>query len=266
MVRNAIDHGIEPPAQRAQRGKPACGRVTLRAGQSESCIVIEVEDDGAGLDRGRIAARLRQAGRAADPADPAALLDAVFEPGFSTAESVTDLSGRGVGLDVVRGAVEALHGSVAVRSRPGQGAVFTLRLPLTLANIAGFAVRAGDETFILPMDAVVECLDPGRAGEDEDLLLLRDSALPVLDLGQALRARGSRSPRRQVVVVRTRGGCLGLKVDDIAGECQAVVKPLGGALGALPSLLGATILGDGRVALIVDPSALRSLIAERRTS
>ncbi|HWU37949.1 MAG TPA: ATP-binding protein, partial [Candidatus Acidoferrum sp.] len=161
MIRNAVDHGIEPPQVRQSQGKDPCGRVTLQAYHEAGSIVIRLADDGAGLDRDRIVERAKSQGIAAEPEKltDAEICQIVFEPGFSTAESVTDLSGRGVGMDVVRRNVEALRGSVVIDGRQGEGTTITIRLPLTLAIIEGFGVGVGDETYVIPLEAVQECLE-----------------------------------------------------------------------------------------------------------
>jgi two-component system chemotaxis sensor kinase CheA len=260
MVRNAFDHGIEPPHVRAAQGKPPAGTIALRARHEAGTIVIEIEDDGAGLDRERIVERARAAGIDTVRLDDDRLQQLVFEPGFSTAEEVTELSGRGIGLDVVRRNVQALRGTIGLRSRPGQGTVITLRLPLTLAIIDGFAVGVGDETYILPLDTVAECFElPAGASEDGHgggVLDRRGSALPYLRLSDLL--GGTASGRRQhVVVLRPdEGRAAGLVVDELYGDAQTVIKPLGPLFKQLPGIAGSAILPSGRVALILDVPTL----------
>ena len=261
MVRNAVDHGIEPPEARRAAGKDPRGTVTLSACHDGSSIVIEMRDDGAGLSRERIAARARAAGLAADPErmSDAELFRLVFEPGFSTADHVTDLSGRGVGLDVVRRAVDALRGTLDVHSRPGEGTAVTLRLPLTLAVIEGFSVGVAGQTYVIPLDAVVECLELPRerhARGAHGMISLRGEALPFLRLRDHLGATGLPPRRESVVVVRHAGGRAGLVVDALLGGGQAVIKPLGRLFRDLPGVSGSTILGSGRVALILDVASL----------
>jgi two-component system, chemotaxis family, sensor kinase CheA len=262
MIRNALDHGIEPPDVRKAAGKDPCGTLTLRAFHRTGSVVVEVADDGAGLDRGRILARARERGIVAEGASlSTAEVDAlIFEPGFSTAEGVTTLSGRGVGLDVVRRNVEALRGHIAVASRMGAGTTITVRLPLTLAIIDGLAVGVGDERYILPMDAVVECCDlpagDGRPRGRSGVLEQRGRIVPYARLRDLLGTRGAAPAREAVVLVRGRDGLAGLAVDELHGEVQAVIKPLDEALRRLPGIAGSTILGDGRVALILDVAAL----------
>lgn len=258
MVRNAVDHGIETPEERSRRGKPATGQLVLRAFHDGGSIVVQVEDDGGGLDRARIAAKAKALGLSPEPGD--ALLRLIFEPGFSTSERVTDVSGRGVGLDVVRRNVEALHGSVSAESPEGRGTTITLRLPLTLAIVQGFRVGVGGETYILPLDSVVECLDlpagGGGTGEATGVLGLRGQPLPFLRLRRHLGVPGDAPGREAVVVVRHGGATAGIAVDQLLGESQTVIKPLSRLFQGLPGISGSSILGDGRVALILDVGGL----------
>jgi len=258
MVRNAVDHGVETPEVRAAQGKPPTGLLVLRAFHEGGSIVVQVADDGGGLDRARIAAKAKALGMAPEPGDT--LLRLIFEPGFSTSERVTAVSGRGVGLDVVRRNVEALHGSVSVESAEGRGTTFTLRLPLTLAIVQGFRVGVGEETYILPLDSVVECLDlPAESREPRaaaGVLGLRGQPLPFLRLRRHLGVSGDPPGREAVVVVRHGGVTAGLAVDQLLGESQTVIKPLGRMFQGLPGIAGSSILGDGRVALILDVGGL----------
>ena len=268
MVRNAVDHGVERPDVRRAQGKDPCGHITLRAEHQAGSILVSVSDDGAGLDRQRIAERARDRGLAATPEAMADedLFRLVFEPGFSTAERVTDISGRGVGMDVVRRNIEALRGSVSLESRPGQGTTVTLRLPLTLAIIEGFAVRAGEGTYVIPLDAVVECVELAgttRRGDRDGVLDLRGQPLPYLRLREVFALEAEASPRENVVVVRHGAGQAGLAVDALLGARQTVIRPLGRLFKAQVGLAGATIQGDGRVALILDVPALLRLALER---
>ncbi len=267
MIRNSIDHGIESPELRAALGKAPEGCLTLRAAHEGGLIVIEVHDDGAGFNRQRIAERARETGLAADPQQlpDADLLALVFAPGFSTAETVTDLSGRGVGMDVVRRNIEGLRGTLAIESADGEGATITIRLPLTLAIIDGFGVGVGDETYVVPLDAVLECLslplDPHRDGNGRGVINLRGEPLPYLRLRDRFKAGGAAPQREHVLVVQHAGGRAGIAVDALYGERQAVIKSLGAGLDGLSGLSGSTILGDGRVALILDvPALLREAV------
>ncbi|HET7040447.1 MAG TPA: chemotaxis protein CheW, partial [Gemmatimonadales bacterium] len=263
MVRNAVDHGIEDPEVRAAYGKPPEGTISLTAGHEGGQIVLRLRDDGAGFDARRIADRAREMGLAAQPELLARgeLLKLVFAPGFSTAEAVTDLSGRGVGMDVVRRNIEALRGSIELESVDGEGACVTVRLPLTLAIIDGFGVEVADETFVLPLHAVVEVLalpaERSEDGEGRGVIGTRGAPLPFVRLQTLFGlAAGPAAGREHVVVVEQEGNRVGLVVDRLHGEGQAVIKALGRMLGGLPALAGSTILANGRVGLIIDVPAL----------
>ena len=270
MIRNALDHGIEAPEVRMRRGKDPCGSVTLRAYREAGSIVIQLADDGAGLDRERILARARTLGRVTDSEGLTdhELHRLVLEPGFSTAPQITDLSGRGVGLDVVRRNVERLRGSVGIESREGEGTTITLRLPLTLAIIAGFVVGVEDETYVIPLDTVVECLELPRGQcphpDGRGVLGVRGKALPYFRLREVFGLPSSPKGREHVVVVRHDGGHVGLAVDALCGESQTVIKPLGPLFQGLPGIAGSAVLGSGRVALILDVEALVRQAVPRR--
>jgi two-component system chemotaxis sensor kinase CheA len=260
MVRNAVDHGIEAPEERRRRGKDSCGTIALRARHESGTIVLEISDDGAGLDRERILERARHRGLDTARLDAGEIQRLVFEPGFSTAETVTEVSGRGVGLDVVRRNIHALRGSVGIRSRAGEGTTIAVRLPLTLAIIEGFGVSVGDETYVIPLEAVAECLElPREASEDGDgrgVISLRGAALPYVRLRRLFGVPGEARREHVVVVRRDDGAQAGLVVDDLHGESQTVIKPLGRIFRGLPGIAGSAILGSGRVALILDVPAL----------
>ena len=268
LIRNAVDHGIERPEERRRAGKDPCGEIALRAFHAAGQVVVEVRDDGAGLDRARVEARARELGHGdtAELAD-ADLFQLLFEPGFSTAAAVTGVSGRGVGLDVVRRHAEALRGTVGLDGLPGRGAVFTLRIPLTLAIIEGLTVEAGGETFVLPLDRVVECVDLDAAEAERvrpsGLFHLRGTPLPYLRLRE-LFALGGAAPRREnLVVVEGEGGLAGVAVDGLRGKSQTVIQPLGRLFRGIPGISGSAVLGNGRVALILDVSALLRNAARR---
>ncbi|HET8539322.1 MAG TPA: chemotaxis protein CheA [Anaeromyxobacter sp.] len=266
MVRNAIDHGVEPSEARRAAGKDPVGRVVLRAFHEAGAMVIQVADDGAGLDRQRIARKAAALGLA----DPARMTDedlarVVFEPGFSTAEEVTEISGRGVGMDVVRRNVEALRGSVSIESEEGRGTTVTIRVPLTLAIIQGFKVGVAGEAYILPLDAVVECIELPReetaAGAPFGVVSLRGKPLPYLRLRRLFGTEGEPPARENVVVVQHGTGVAGIAVDALHGESSTVIKPLGTMFKGLPGVAGSSILGNGRVALILDvPGLLRETL------
>ncbi len=257
LVRNAMDHGIEPAAVREQRGKNAVGTIGLDAYHDSGTIVIEVSDDGGGLNRERILAKavergLVEAGKALSDEEVFAL---VFEPGFSTAEQVTNLSGRGVGMDVVKRNITALRGSVSIASTEGVGTTVTVRLPLTLAIINGFQVGVGRSVFVIPLDMVEECVEL-RALPGHDVADLRGQVLPLIRLRQLFAVEGNAGPRQSVVVVKYAGQRAGLVVDSLLGESQTVIKPLGKLFQRLECVSGSSILGSGEVALILDVPAL----------
>jgi two-component system, chemotaxis family, sensor kinase CheA len=257
LVRNAMDHGIEPADVRAARGKPAQGTVALNAYHDSGSIVIEVTDDGGGLKRERILAKavergLVEPGRTLTDKE---IFNLIFEPGFSTAEQVTNLSGRGVGMDVVKRNIVALRGSVDVASTEGVGTTVTVRLPLTLAIINGFQVGVGKSVFVIPMDMVEECIE-FRDQPDSDWVDLRGQPLPFVRLRERFGVAGTPARRRSIVVVRYGGRKAGLVVDSLLGEFQTVIKPLGKVFAGARFLSGSSILGNGDVALILDMAAL----------
>jgi two-component system chemotaxis sensor kinase CheA len=261
LVRNAMDHGIECPEVRQQRGKDPTGTLSLRAFHETGTIVIQIVDDGAGLDRARITERARSRGLLGPDEEPSddELFLLIFEPGFSTAERVTELSGRGVGMDVVKRNVEQLRGTITVDTQPGQGTTFTLRLPLTLSIIESFSVGVGEETYVIPLENVLECVElpgaerrPGRTG----FVNLRGEPLPYIRLRDHFRLEGEPPARENIVVIGHGRGRAGFAVDMLLGQGQTVIKPLGKLCQGLPGVAGSTLLGDGRVALILDVPAL----------
>ncbi|AEI67559.1 chemotaxis protein CheA [Corallococcus macrosporus] len=266
LLRNALDHGIESPAERQAAGKDACGHLRLRAFHDAGGVVVELSDDGRGIQRDRVKERARERGLVSAPER---LRDEevdrlIFEPGFSTARTVTELSGRGVGMDVVRRDVEALRGTVAVRSQEGQGTTVTLRLPLTLAVIQGFAMGVGDQAYVVPIELVQECLElpaEQRCDDEAGMLSLRGQPLPYLRLRTLFGVGGSAPARENVVVLRHPDGVVGLAVDQLHGDGQRVIRPLGRLFQDAPGISGSTILGDGRVGLILDtPTLVRRAI------
>jgi two-component system chemotaxis sensor kinase CheA len=279
LVRNSLDHGIEPAAERLAAGKPAAGRLGLHAYHDSGAVVIEVSDDGRGLDCARLLAKAIERGIVAADAELAdlgeeAVHNLIFHPGFSTAAQVTNLSGRGVGMDVVKRNVESLRGQIRVASLPGQGTTIQVRLPLTLAIIDGFLTGVGGVTYVLPLDLVAECLalPPECSAAPERVaghFQLRGAVVPYLDLARFYRhARadagdGSDSARRSVVLVRDGDKRMGLVVDRLLGEHQTVIKPMGEALREARGLSGSTILGSGEVALILDVPVLLDLATGR---
>jgi two-component system chemotaxis sensor kinase CheA len=265
MIRNAIDHGIETPPVRKSRGKNPCGLIKVSAAHIGGNVVVTLQDDGAGLNRAKILEKAKRMGffLHANPASDSELYQVLFRAGFSTAEAVTDLSGRGVGLDVVRRNVEALHGIVQIASEEGLGTTITLRLPLTLAIIDGFSVLAGNDTFIVPQQYVVECaeLTDTHGQRRGGILNLRGSALPYIRLREVFGQSAKTPARENVIVVKVGEFHAGIAVDQLLGGMQAVIKPLGKVFRGISGIAGSTILGDGRVGLIIDvPGLLQGMM------
>ncbi|MBU1329621.1 MAG: chemotaxis protein CheA [Gammaproteobacteria bacterium] len=269
LVRNAMDHGIESQETRQANGKPAQGNVCLNACHDGGSIIIEVTDDGGGLDPQRILAKARERGLVSDSQTltEKEIFNLIFEPGFSTAEQVSNLSGRGVGMDVVKRNISALRGTIELSSALGQGTSVRIRLPLTLAIIDGFLVNVGQAGYVIPLEQVEECIELySDSAITRGHLELRGQMLPVVRLRE-LFDDDSTPPRRESVVVVQQGGLrAGLVVDQLVGEFQTVIKPLGKVFAACRVLGGFTILGDGTVALILDiPRLLTQLAAPRNT-
>jgi two-component system chemotaxis sensor kinase CheA len=261
MIRNCVDHGLESPELRRAAGKDPSGKIFLRAFHDSGNIVVQISDDGAGLDHEAILRHARKQGIVPDGTrlSESEIHNLIFQPGFSTADKVSELSGRGVGLDVVRRNVNALSGAVVVESRKGQGTTFTIRLPLTLAIIDGFAVKVGSETHIIPLSAVKECLELPREShrsENGGVINLRGEALPFVRLRDLFGSSGTTPEREKIIVVEYDGKRAGLAADELVGEQQAVIKPLGRLFQGISGISGSTILGDGRVALILDVPAI----------
>lgn len=273
LVRNALDHGLETPEQRSAAGKPAQGRLTLSACHESGGILIRIIDNGRGIQRDKVLQRAWERGLVEQGVVPpeADILKLIFEPGFSTAEKVTNLSGRGVGMDVVRRNIEALRGSVNISCEPGQGSCIEIRLPLTLAIIDGFLVGVGPSKFIFPLETVVEVIEerPTATALDargRSCVELRGQVLPVVSL-RALYALDSPPPlRSSVVVVRAGAARYGVVVDVLLGQHQTVIKPLGRMLRSLRGMSGSSILGTGEVALIFDVHSLNQLAALQQTA
>lgn len=261
ILRNAIDHGIESAPFRMASGKDPCGTLTLRARQAAGLMIIEITDNGAGLDRNRILSRAKSAKIVAD-ADSltgAQIDELVFRPGFSTSTGVNGLSGRGVGLDVVKRQIENLGGTVRIESAHGGGTTLLLRLPLTLAIIAGFGVGVGPDTYIVPLSSVLECIDmPASVKPDAAMGVfnLRGAPVPYAQLRKLFAHEGVRPQKACIVVVERAAGPAGLVVDRLLGESQVVIKPLGPLFQSKAAFLGSTILGDGKVGLILDVAGL----------
>ncbi|MFC1464433.1 MAG: chemotaxis protein CheA [Candidatus Brachytrichaceae bacterium NZ_4S206] len=268
MIRNSVDHGIEPPDVREQSGKPRVGRVDLRAMHKGGSIHIEIQDDGRGLNRERILQKARAAGIVgADETPPDQdIYRLIFHAGLSTAEKVTDISGRGVGMDVVKRNIEALRGRVEITTEPGKGSTFTIRLPLTLAVIDGMIVKVGSQKYIIPITSIEQSLRPtaeqistvyGRG----EMCMVRGSLLPIVRLHRAFNVEPkSQDPTEALVVIvhdNDRRACL--MVDELLGQQQVVIKSLGEKIGRLPGVSGGAVLGDGNVSLILDVAGLVEL-------
>lgn len=271
LVRNAIDHGIESPEKRAETGKPPVGQLTLNAYHDSGAIVIEVADDGGGLNSELILAKAYEKGLVADNVELSdkEIYQLIFEAGFSTASKVSNISGRGVGMDVVRRNIEALRGSIEIDSELGQGTMIRIRLPLTLAIIDGFMMGVGDAAYVVPLDCVEECIELTSNehfnGQDRNFINLRGEALPFIRLRELFRETGKHEKRENIVVVRYGSQKAGFVVDRLMGEFQTVIKPLGTVFQNLKGISGSTILGSGEVALILDAPALIQM-AEKQDS
>jgi two-component system chemotaxis sensor kinase CheA len=265
MVRNSVDHGIETPEERARAGKPAQARVLLKAAHQAGHIVIQISDDGRGLQREKILQKARER----NLIDPRAELPdseifaLIFHPGFSTAEKITDVSGRGVGMDVVRKQVQKLRGRIDVISKPGEGTTFLLKLPLTLAIIDGLVVGVGDQRYIVPVFAVREMLQPAEQAIStihgrQEMALVRGTLLPLIRLHQRFHVEPRHQhPWESLLIVAESGAKLFcLMVDELIGKQEVVIKSLGEGMRNIPGVAGGAILGDGRVGLILDPEGL----------
>ncbi|HEX2924580.1 MAG TPA: chemotaxis protein CheA, partial [Chloroflexota bacterium] len=274
LLRNCVDHGVEPPEKRVAAGKPEVGQIRLSAMHRENRILIRVQDDGAGMDAAKIKATAIKRGvltaEAAERLSDQEAVELVFMPGFSTAEKITDVSGRGVGMDIVRTNIEKLNGSVTIDTHIGQGTCFTLELPLTLAIIDALMVGVGDQIFAIPLVSVMETLRVWRSEiqsiNSRQAIQLRETVLPLITLEKALALPSSQESVDRVFVVAVRVGDnrFGLVVDSLLGELQVVIKSLGRQVGTIAGVTGATILGDGRVALILDvPSLVKCVLDEQ---
>ena len=273
LVRNALDHGLETSQQREAAGKAAAGRLTLSAFHESGSIIIRIVDDGRGIQRQRVLERAWERGLLEPGQVPAdeQILQLIFAPGFSTAERVTSLSGRGVGMDVVRRNIEALRGTVTLHSTEGQGSTIEIRLPLTLAIIDGFLVGVGTSRFIFPLDTVVEVIENRGAiaaldARGHGVVELRGRVLPVVDLRTLYALEGPAPARCSIVVIQAGAQRCGVIVDSLHGQHQTVIKPLGRMFRSLRGISGSTILGNGEVALIFDVASLGQLAADAAPS
>ena len=267
LVRNSLDHGLEPPQERLAAGKPAAGKLILSAQHETGAILIRIEDDGRGINRERVLQRAWNRGlveQGVVPSDDVINM-LIFEPGFSTAEQVTNLSGRGVGMDVVRRNIEALRGTLKLTSNPGKGLQVDIRLPLTLAIIDGFLVGVGKSKFVLPLESVVEVIEAGGQHVKVDAtgrhcLELRGAVLPVIRLRTLYTLESTLPERVSVVVVNSSRGQYGIEVEVLLGQQQTVIKPMGRLFKTLRGISGSSILGNGEVALILNVSSLGDLV------
>lgn len=271
LVRNSMDHGIESAQARLACGKPAKGTLKLNAYHDAGSIVIEVRDDGGGLNKQRILRKAIERGlvNEGDDLSDREIYNLIFEAGFSTADAVSNLSGRGVGMDVVKRNIAALRGTVNLDSIEGQGTTVTIRLPLTLAIIDGFLVGVGSAVYVIPLDMVVECIERAaweNSGSDGRYLNLRGEVLPYLRLRELFEVEGEPTRRENVVVVRHGEYKAGLVVDRLMGEFQTVIKPLGKVFNKVSGIGGSTILGSGDVALILDVPGLMQQVTSRELS
>jgi two-component system chemotaxis sensor kinase CheA len=266
MLRNAIDHGLEDPEGRIAAGKPPEGVVRLRALHRGGRIVIELQDDGRGINRPRVRGIAVDKGLITEdaPLSDEEIDNLIFLPGFSTAETISDISGRGVGMDVVRRSIQGLGGRISIASEPGKGSKFTMSLPLTLAVLDGMVVTAAEQTLVAPLSAIVESLTPRTEdvhyiGGKDAVIRIRDSFVPLIDVGVALGFRDTPIPAASGVAVLVEsegGGKAALLVEAIQGQRQVVIKSLEANYQQIDGVAAATILGDGRVALILDVDAL----------
>ncbi|KQM92061.1 MULTISPECIES: chemotaxis protein CheA [unclassified Sphingomonas] len=265
LIRNACDHGIEPPERRLAAGKPEVGQVRLSARQDGGEVVITIRDDGNGIDRERVRAKaeahgLLQPGQIVSDQE---LLQMIFHPGFSTAPQITSLSGRGVGMDVVKRTIESLRGTIEVASVSGQGSAMSLRIPLTLAIIDGLLIRVGDGRYVIPLAVVEECielsLEEDLRSRGRSFITLRDRLVPFVRLREMFATGTKPSVHQKIVIIATGTERVGLVVDQIIGSHQTVIKPMSAVHCNVPTFAGATILGDGGVALILDVVQLVAL-------
>ncbi len=268
LIRNSLDHGVELPDVRVANGKPETATVKLEAYHDSGSIVIEISDDGKGLDPDVLIAKAIE-NEVISPNHNLSLAEIhrlIFAPGFSTAEEVTSISGRGVGMDVVNKNIDALRGQISVHSELGVGTSFTIRLPLTLAIIDGFQVQVGQSSYVIPLDLVDECIELGERESHTDrgeYIDLRGEVMPYLHLSDVFGDTAENSDekhRNNIVVVQYAGQKTGLVVDQLLGEHQTVIKPLGQVFQNLKGISGATILGSGEVAMIIDVPALVSRV------
>ena len=264
IIRNSVDHGIETPVVRAAAGKHEEGTIRLAAEHRGGRIVIEIKDDGAGINPERVLKKARERGLVGPDATLTddEITNLVFMPGFSTAEAISDISGRGVGMDVVKRNIQDIGGRISLKSERGKG------MPLTLAVMDGMVIRVGKETYVVPMSAMVECLRPGRSDihdlvGTQGMLRLRGELLPIVNLGNLLEVSSTEGDNGGVVIITEAGDDIrfGLRVDELCGHQQVVIKSIEESYGSIPGISAATILGNGRVAFILDTEKLYEMAA-----
>ena len=270
LLRNSVDHGIEPPDVRQQRGKQRAGTIALNAYHEGNQIIIEVTDDGGGIDLDKVRARGIKQGliSSEDRLSDRELIELIFTPGFSTAEVISDVSGRGVGMDVVKKNITSLKGIFDVDSVAGQGTRFTIKLPLTLAIIQALLIRVVDELYAIPLDSVIESqrveMPDVRTVHGNEVITLRGQVVPLVRVADFFQLGGQRDPEKvMIVIVGLQGKQVGLVVDSFEGEQEIVIKPLSDVVGRIPGISGATILGNGSISLIID---VHSLVSEAYVS
>jgi two-component system chemotaxis sensor kinase CheA len=270
LLRNCVDHGIETPDEREKRGKPRHGTISLNAYHEGNQIIIEVNDDGNGIDLEKVRARGIKQGLigAEDRLTDREIIELIFTPGFSTAEVISDVSGRGVGMDVVKKNITRLKGVFDVNTVPGAGTTFTIKLPLTLAIIQALLVRVVDELYAIPLDSVIESqrieMSDVRTVHGSEVITLRGQVVPLLRIADFFELGGERDPEKvMIVIVGLQGRQVGLVVDAFHGEQEIVIKPLSDVIGRIPGISGATILGNGSISLIID---VHSLVSEAYAS
>jgi two-component system chemotaxis sensor kinase CheA len=276
IIRNAVDHGIESPADRLAAGKKEEGTIHLGAEHRGGRIIIEVRDDGAGINSDRVLKKARERGLVGPDAtlSEEEISNLIMAPGFSTAESISDISGRGVGMDVVRSNIQDIGGRISVKSVPGRGMTITLALPLTLAVMEGMVIKVGQETYVMPLSTIVECLRPARSDINNlvgtrGMLQLRGDLVPIVHLGDLLDVSAAPEDSDESVVIITDGGDgsrFGLVVDQLCGHQQVVIKSIEESYGSVPGIAAATILGNGRVAFILDVEKLSDLAVKSSVS
>jgi two-component system chemotaxis sensor kinase CheA len=266
LIRNCIDHGLEFPDDRIVAGKPECGQVTIRAEHIGSHVIVSVTDDGRGLDSKRILSKAIEKGLVAetDNLTETEIFGLIFLPGFSTAEKTTSVSGRGVGMDVVKRNIESIRGEVSVESQPGVGTTVRMKLPITLAIIDGLLFTVNDELFVVNISSVSECLELTpeirRTAGEQNILKLRDEVVPFVQLRDILNIPGTPPEYEQIIIMHTHDQTLGFVVDNVVGKHQTVVKTTTRHFSNVKEVTGATILGDGRIALILDVNALKEKV------